>query len=49
MFSDGGRVVEDKMLNAVIEQGSFVTAFTGDKLNNVFELDCSSRSGLFDC
>ena len=30
-WADGGqRVVEDKMLNAVLEQGSFVAAFTGE-------------------
>lgn len=31
-FSDGGRVVENKMLNAVVEQGGFVAAFTGQCL-----------------
>eukprot|EP00903_Cladosiphon_okamuranus_P014125 g13127.t1 len=31
-WSDGGRVVEDKMLNAVLEQDSFVTAFTGNSI-----------------
>lgn len=30
-FSDGGAVVEDKILNAVLEQGSFLAAFTGNK------------------
>ena len=30
-FSDGGRVVEDKMLRAVVEQGDFLAAFTGKK------------------
>lgn len=30
-WSDGGRVLEDKMLNAVLEQGSFVAAFTGER------------------
>lgn len=30
-WSDGGEVVEDKMLNAVLEQDSFVTAFTGER------------------
>lgn len=29
-FSDGGKVVEDKMLNAVLEQGGFLAAFTGE-------------------
>ena len=28
-FSDGGRVVEDKMLKAVLEQKGFLAAFTG--------------------
>lgn len=28
-FSDEGRVVENKMLNAVLEEGSFLAAFTG--------------------
>lgn len=28
-FSDGGKLVEDKMLNALVEQGGFVVAFTG--------------------
>lgn len=28
-FSDEGRVVENKMLNAVLEQGNFLAAFTG--------------------
>lgn len=30
-FSDEGRVVENKMLNAVVEQGGFVAAFTGER------------------
>lgn len=30
-FSDGGMVVQNKMLNAVLEQGSFLAAFTGKK------------------
>ena len=29
VFSDGGRVVEDKILRAVVEQGDFLAAFTG--------------------
>ena len=29
-FSDGVKVVEDKMLNAVLEQGGFLAAFTGE-------------------
>lgn len=33
VFSDGGRVVENKMLKAVLEQGSFVAAFTGEREN----------------
>lgn len=28
-FSDGGTVVEDKFLNAVVEQQGFLAAFTG--------------------
>lgn len=28
-FSDEGKVVENKMLNAVLEQGNFLAAFTG--------------------
>lgn len=28
-FADGGTVVENKMLSAVIEQGGFLAAFTG--------------------
>lgn len=28
-FSDGGTVVEDKMLRAVVQQGDFLAAFTG--------------------
>lgn len=35
-FSDGGRAVENKMLNAVVEQGSFRVAFTGTQIDNVF-------------
>lgn len=30
-WSDGGGVVEDKMLNAILEQDSFVAAFTGER------------------
>ncbi|CAM9338919.1 unnamed protein product, partial [Hapterophycus canaliculatus] len=33
-WSDGGKVVEDKMLNAVMEQDSFVAAFTGEWQGN---------------
>lgn len=29
IFSDGGKVVEDKMLNAILEQTSFLAVFTG--------------------
>lgn len=29
LFSDEGRVVENKMMKAVLEQGGFVAAFTG--------------------
>lgn len=29
--ADGGQVVKDKMLNAVLEQDSFVAAFTGER------------------
>lgn len=29
VFSDEGKVVQDKMLNAVVQQGGFVAAFTG--------------------
>lgn len=29
-FSDGGRVVENKMLYALLQQGGFVAAFTGE-------------------
>lgn len=34
-FSDGGRAVENKMLNAIVEQGSFRVAFTGMHIDNV--------------
>ncbi|CAN0590638.1 unnamed protein product, partial [Ectocarpus sp. 12 AP-2014] len=30
-FSDGGKVVENKMLNAVVEQEGFLAAFTGEE------------------
>ncbi|CAN0464321.1 unnamed protein product [Ectocarpus sp. 12 AP-2014] len=30
--ADGGQVVKDKMLNAVLEQDSFVAAFTGNSI-----------------
>lgn len=44
-FSDGGRVVENKMLNAVVEQGGFVAAFTGQypALLHFFLLKTHSR------
>lgn len=29
MFADEGKVVEDKILNAIVQQGGFVAAFTG--------------------
>lgn len=29
-FSDGGTVVENKFLNAVVEQQGFLAAFTGN-------------------
>lgn len=35
MFADEGKVVEDKILNAIVQQGGFVAAFTG-KLVDVF-------------
>ncbi len=31
-FSDGGKVVEDKMLNALLEQRGFLTVFTGEEI-----------------
>lgn len=31
-FSDGGKVVEDKMLNALLEQNGFLAVFTGKKI-----------------
>lgn len=33
-FADGGRAVENKILNAVVEQRSFRVAFTGMKIDN---------------
>lgn len=32
-FSDGARAVENKMLNAIVEQGDFVAAFTGKEVS----------------
>lgn len=39
-FADEGKVVEDKMLNAIVQQGGFVAAFTG-KLVGVFNVQKS--------
>lgn len=34
-FSDGGKVVEDKMLNAVLEQRGFLAVFTGKQTSSL--------------
>lgn len=39
-FSDGGKVVEDKMLNAVVEQRGFLAAFTGIEISDRLLVGC---------
>lgn len=40
-FSDGGKVVENKMLNAVLEQRGFLAVFTGKETSDkVFFVMC---------